>query len=504
LVKDNIITVFGTKVANCLEPINVTVGNDCRIEAFISKPGSGSGRASGDRQFYYVNNRPVELPRVAKMLNELYRSFNSLQFPMAILNFILPPTAYDVNVTPDKRKVFLHAENELLIALRDALESVYAPEKYTFSVKKHECKSLEKEIPVVRELPDFETQRSPDDDTTLHTVCTDDDSKIDADNDSYYLSKPGSGITDEELNNSTIGVSTNMRATLDSFQCKTPVVSGCNDRAFKFELSKERKISSVHIQDEAQSKLTGSVADTRRPREDEFLITEQPVLKKFLVSPHPTESNVDTKKTQSIPDEARTLCASWVDDDSKFGAARDSCYMSEAGKGNASEELDNYSCGVSTNVRAALDSFQCKTPVASSCKDRDLKFESSRKRQTSNALMNVVQSKLTGFVTNTKIQREDKSLLSEQPVLKKCLISPHPAEINLDTRTCQISDQRKGVLSKVDDDNISCGDNPDITLTDDQSSNKVEFKVSAKVNAYYLCWAYYVFCFLYVYYAFNE
>ena len=133
-VKDNIITVFGSKTATCLESLNVLVSDGGRVEGFVSKAGAGCGRASGDRQFVYVNGRPVDLPKVNKLLNELYGSFNSLQKPMAVLNFILAPTAYDVNVTPDKRKVFLHTESALMVALKEALESVYTPEKYTYSV----------------------------------------------------------------------------------------------------------------------------------------------------------------------------------------------------------------------------------------------------------------------------------------------------------------------------------------------------------------------------------
>ncbi|KAG0603735.1 hypothetical protein M758_10G116800 [Ceratodon purpureus] len=133
-VKDNIITVFGSKTATCLEPLDLLVSDGCRVEGFVSRPGAGCGRASGDRQFVYVNGRPVDLPKINKLLNELYGSFNSLQKPMAVLNFILAPTAYDVNVTPDKRKVFLHTEGALLIALREVLENVYTPEKYTYAV----------------------------------------------------------------------------------------------------------------------------------------------------------------------------------------------------------------------------------------------------------------------------------------------------------------------------------------------------------------------------------
>jgi DNA mismatch repair protein PMS2 len=58
--------------------------------SFVSKAGAGCGRASGDRQFFYVNGRPVEMPKAGKLLNETYRAFNSLQYPMAVLNFVLP------------------------------------------------------------------------------------------------------------------------------------------------------------------------------------------------------------------------------------------------------------------------------------------------------------------------------------------------------------------------------------------------------------------------------
>uniref|UniRef100_A0A7I4EEC4 Uncharacterized protein n=1 Tax=Physcomitrium patens TaxID=3218 RepID=A0A7I4EEC4_PHYPA len=155
-VKDNIISVFGSKTAACLEPLNMEVSDGCLVEGFISRPGSGCGRASGDRQFIYVNGRPVDLPKINKLLNELYGSFNSLQKPMAFLNFILTPTAYDVNVTPDKRKVFLHTESALLTALKEALECVYTPDKYTYTVNNFADKATSSQHGV--SIVDFETQ----------------------------------------------------------------------------------------------------------------------------------------------------------------------------------------------------------------------------------------------------------------------------------------------------------------------------------------------------------
>ena len=43
----------------------------------------------------------------------------------------VPHDAYDVNVTPDKRKVMLHEEGALMRALRDRLQAEYAPSRYT-------------------------------------------------------------------------------------------------------------------------------------------------------------------------------------------------------------------------------------------------------------------------------------------------------------------------------------------------------------------------------------
>ncbi|CAN6238495.1 unnamed protein product [Urochloa humidicola] len=133
-VKDNIITVFGLNTFKCLEPFSVTISDDCQVEGFLSKPGPGTGRNSGDRQFFYVNGRPVDMPKVTKLVNELYRSSNAKQYPVAILDFRIPTTSYDVNVAPDKRKIFFSSESIILRSLREAVENLYSPQQCSFSV----------------------------------------------------------------------------------------------------------------------------------------------------------------------------------------------------------------------------------------------------------------------------------------------------------------------------------------------------------------------------------
>lgn len=135
-LKDNIITIFGLNTFRCLEPLTLGLSEGLKVEGFISKPGQGSGRTLGDRQFFYVNGRPVDMPKVGKLINELYKCSNGKQYPVAIIDFIIPTTSYDVNVTPDKRKIFFADEGCIMLPLREALEKMYSPHQCTYSINK--------------------------------------------------------------------------------------------------------------------------------------------------------------------------------------------------------------------------------------------------------------------------------------------------------------------------------------------------------------------------------
>ncbi|KAL6974844.1 hypothetical protein U1Q18_047053 [Sarracenia purpurea var. burkii] len=137
-LKDNIITVFGMNIFSCLEPVNICISDNCKVDGYLSKSGYGSGRNLGDRQFFFVNGRPVDMPKITKLLNELYKGANSRQYPIAIMNFVVPTMACDVNVTPDKRKVFFSDEVSILHSLREALGSIYSPSHVSYSVNRIE------------------------------------------------------------------------------------------------------------------------------------------------------------------------------------------------------------------------------------------------------------------------------------------------------------------------------------------------------------------------------
>ncbi|WWD17838.1 hypothetical protein CI109_102282 [Kwoniella shandongensis] len=105
-----------------------------KVSGLISSAQWGQGRSSADRQFYYINGRPCNLTSVARAVNEVYKTFNTNQVPMAILDFQIPPESVDINVSPDKRTIFVHSEDRLIEALKTALDEFFQPSRSTFSV----------------------------------------------------------------------------------------------------------------------------------------------------------------------------------------------------------------------------------------------------------------------------------------------------------------------------------------------------------------------------------
>ena len=83
-VRDNVVAVFGAKAAEGLEPLpagdaaNAIPGlpAGASIAGWVSRA-AAPGRAGGDRQFFFVNGRPVDLPKAAKVLNEAFRALSS-------------------------------------------------------------------------------------------------------------------------------------------------------------------------------------------------------------------------------------------------------------------------------------------------------------------------------------------------------------------------------------------------------------------------------------------
>lgn len=114
-----------------------------KIEGFISNIDHSCGRSSKDRQYFYINSRPVELKAISKLANDVYHRYNLKQFPFIYLNLKMDQSGVDVNLSKDKRQVAVCNDKILQLAVKRSLLNTYGelPSKFKFvsvnnSVKK--------------------------------------------------------------------------------------------------------------------------------------------------------------------------------------------------------------------------------------------------------------------------------------------------------------------------------------------------------------------------------
>lgn len=142
-IRDNVYSIYGRKVSDSLiEIVNDKGDNaDIRIEGIVSSTKAGMGKNSADRRFFFVNGRPVDFSKANACLIETYKMYSSPAVsanskPMGIINLMLPLDSYDVNVTPDKRKVFMHNESQVIRMLQNALVKTWEPSRSVYTVQK--------------------------------------------------------------------------------------------------------------------------------------------------------------------------------------------------------------------------------------------------------------------------------------------------------------------------------------------------------------------------------
>ncbi|KAL7857151.1 hypothetical protein SRHO_G00160500 [Serrasalmus rhombeus] len=141
-MRDNIGALFGPKQLQSLIPFQQISPTDnikedyglsgaelpkdlFTISGYVSQADHGVGRSSTDRQFFFINKRPCDPSKVSKLVNEVYHMFNRHQYPFVALNISVASECVDVNVTPDKRQIFLQEEKLLLAVLKSSLIAMY-------------------------------------------------------------------------------------------------------------------------------------------------------------------------------------------------------------------------------------------------------------------------------------------------------------------------------------------------------------------------------------------
>lgn len=149
-VLDNVNCVFGKKSLDGIVKLELQLPDETALqeynlprdvtidfdwECYVSTCDHAVGRSSPDRQFFYVNGRPCDLTKIGKLVNSLYHKYNNKQYPFVFFNIKLDRQCADVNVTPDKRTVFVTQERLILATLKFNLTAKWDKLQGNFTVK---------------------------------------------------------------------------------------------------------------------------------------------------------------------------------------------------------------------------------------------------------------------------------------------------------------------------------------------------------------------------------
>lgn len=136
-IQSNIVDIFDFKQFSQLMPFichkdisddDSSTDFDFNINGFISKPDTGCGRNTSERQFFYINGRPCDLPNVCKKINQFYKTFNRNQYPFILLKINIDEKLVDRNLTSDKRKILLSDDHLIIKVIQHSLEKMFSPD----------------------------------------------------------------------------------------------------------------------------------------------------------------------------------------------------------------------------------------------------------------------------------------------------------------------------------------------------------------------------------------
>jgi DNA mismatch repair ATPase MutL len=117
------------------------------ISTHSNNMSSSSSTPPHTSHYFAINQRPVDVPKVSRLINELYRTYcsnnnndnsnhnkvnnssSSRTTCICILDFILPPHMYDINLSPDKRQVLFLQENNIYETIRQAVCALWTEQQ---------------------------------------------------------------------------------------------------------------------------------------------------------------------------------------------------------------------------------------------------------------------------------------------------------------------------------------------------------------------------------------
>lgn len=70
------------------------------LTGFVSRCDHGAGRSANDRQYIFINKRPCDMPKLTRLINEVYHVFNRNQYPFLAINIDLSKGKLDTLLFP--------------------------------------------------------------------------------------------------------------------------------------------------------------------------------------------------------------------------------------------------------------------------------------------------------------------------------------------------------------------------------------------------------------------
>jgi DNA mismatch repair protein PMS2 len=137
-LEETISSVLGSAFLSGMSRISIDLPVDdsamWTVEGLISKAPNltaRDGTVARNAQFFSINGRPVDLPKVSRTLSDAWRTFEgtSKKKPACVLQFTLPKNSFDVNLSPNKRQVLLTEEQKICDLVHAATLALWSSQR---------------------------------------------------------------------------------------------------------------------------------------------------------------------------------------------------------------------------------------------------------------------------------------------------------------------------------------------------------------------------------------
>ncbi|XP_062604014.1 PMS1 protein homolog 1-like [Saccostrea cucullata] len=348
-LKTAIFETLGNVVGNNLQKKELVLEFP-KVEMELYLPSVGCewasvSRSVNDRSFVFINQRPVHHKEIEKMIRS-YLGLEKGRYPVFIISVVIPPSDLDVNVEPNKTRVFLHKQEAVLELLEEYLKNTYDPAKQCNKENKRffvENGQLDEPSVTISKKQDLENKaRSTPMVTTnpqVKVISMEDISVLDESLPVIRVTLPGGGKNDESQLDKVANV-TNENEPGQAKRSESPNLSSAQ------ELQTEGPAPESHSFGEVDTMETSG----DRFNEQTSVVTDGldvPVISFDVVTPDDTKerSNVISQNNELTDDSLSELLSSWPETKEQTGSEPDMGVMENHSKEPTAPSGEQWSKG---------------------------------------------------------------------------------------------------------------------------------------------------------------